>query len=140
SRATTNATTERLAPPSRTAAVSATYEQRAARLDEYANALATHDQPGAAFAIDGRLVGFDLFDAADTLRRLFPKLVRSFALDAIDSPNTNVHVAAQARGAVDDPNTNLHDDSRARDAIDPHRSMHNHAQPTDSASLPAGVQ
>ena len=37
------------------------------------------------FAIDGRIVGFDLFDCADTLRKLFPKLIRSYALDALDA-------------------------------------------------------
>ena len=42
-------------------------------------------QCGALFLIDGRVVGFDLFDRAITLRRLLPKLVRSVALDAIDA-------------------------------------------------------
>jgi len=42
-------------------------------------------QCGALFLIDGRVVGFDLFDRAITLRRLLPKLVRSVALDAMDA-------------------------------------------------------
>ena len=37
---------------------------------------------GALFLLDGRVVGFDLFDRAATLRRLLPKLVRS--VSAID--------------------------------------------------------
>jgi hypothetical protein len=37
------------------------------------------------FAIDGRVVGLDLFDHPQTLQRLFPKLVRSYALDALES-------------------------------------------------------
>jgi hypothetical protein len=41
-------------------------------------------QCGALFLIDGRVVGFDLFDRALTLRRLLPKLVRSVAVDALD--------------------------------------------------------
>jgi len=45
---------------------------------------ATPDQVGAAFAIGGRLVGFDLYDSPATLRKLLPKLVDSYALDAID--------------------------------------------------------
>jgi hypothetical protein len=40
-------------------------------------------QVGALFAINGRIVGLDLFDYAQTFRRFFPKLVRSNALDAI---------------------------------------------------------
>ena len=43
-------------------------------------------QAGALFQIDGRVVGFDLFDSALTLRRLLPKLVRSVAVDALDRP------------------------------------------------------
>jgi hypothetical protein len=42
-------------------------------------------QVGMMFAIDGRIIGFDLFDCAETLRRLFPKLIRSNALDALDA-------------------------------------------------------
>jgi hypothetical protein len=42
-------------------------------------------QVGALFAIGDRIVGFDLFDSADTCRKLLPKLVRSYAIDAIDS-------------------------------------------------------
>ena len=44
-------------------------------------------QCGALFMIGGRVVGFDLFDRAVTLRRLLPKLVRSVAMDAIDDAN-----------------------------------------------------
>ena len=41
-------------------------------------------QAGALFLLDGRVVGFDLFDRSITLRRLLPKLVRSVAMDAVD--------------------------------------------------------
>ncbi len=41
-------------------------------------------QAGALFLVDGRVVGFDLFDSTATLRRLLPKLVRSVAVDAIE--------------------------------------------------------
>ena len=44
-------------------------------------------QAGALFLLDGRVVGFDLFDRASTLRRLLPKLVRSVAMDAVDKGN-----------------------------------------------------
>lgn len=43
------------------------------------------DQVGAAFAVDGRLVGVELFDAAATLARMLPKLVDSYAFDAVES-------------------------------------------------------
>jgi len=41
-------------------------------------------QCGALFLIEGRVVGFDLFDSAVTLRRLLAKLVRGVAVDVLD--------------------------------------------------------
>jgi hypothetical protein len=39
---------------------------------------------GAEFLVNGRLAGLELLDAPSTWRKLSPKLVRSYALDAID--------------------------------------------------------
>jgi hypothetical protein len=39
---------------------------------------------GAAFALGGRLAGVDLFDKPETLAKLWPKLVRAYALDALE--------------------------------------------------------
>lgn len=36
------------------------------------------------FAIGGKVSGFELFDSPDTLRKLWPKLLRSYGLDALD--------------------------------------------------------
>lgn len=47
--------------------------------------LARTGQTGAAFAIGERMVGCDLYDSPATLRKLLPKLVDSFAFDAIES-------------------------------------------------------
>lgn len=44
------------------------------------------DQVGAAFFIGGVWVGLDLFDSPHTLAKLLPKLVDSYALDALDVP------------------------------------------------------
>jgi len=41
---------------------------------------------GAAFAISGRIVGADLFDKPGTLRKLWSKLVRGYAADALEDP------------------------------------------------------
>jgi hypothetical protein len=41
---------------------------------------------GAAFAIGGKIVGADLFDKPGTLRKLWSKLVRSYAADALEEP------------------------------------------------------
>ncbi len=42
---------------------------------------------GAAFALRGKIVGADLFDKPGTLEKLWPKLVRSYAADALEDPN-----------------------------------------------------
>jgi len=76
----------RLAASSPTSAMSDIYEQYTSKLEDYVSSFApAEDQVGTLFAIDGRIVGFDLFDCADTLRKLFPKLIRSYALDALDA-------------------------------------------------------
>ncbi len=41
---------------------------------------------GAAFAIDGKIVGADLFDKPGTLKKLWSKLVKSYAADALEEP------------------------------------------------------
>jgi hypothetical protein len=41
-------------------------------------------QVGAVFAIGGRVVGAELFDCQETCAVLLPKVIRSYALDAID--------------------------------------------------------
>ena len=41
---------------------------------------------GAAFAIGGKIVGADLFDKPGTLLKLWSKLVRSYAADALEEP------------------------------------------------------
>jgi ARG and Rhodanese-Phosphatase-superfamily-associated Protein domain len=43
------------------------------------------NQVGAAFALDGRIVGLEVFDAAETWRRFSPKVYRSYGLDALDA-------------------------------------------------------
>ena len=45
---------------------------------------ALEGQTGAVFAIDDVVLGFDLFDAHSTLRAYLPKIVRGYALDAIE--------------------------------------------------------
>jgi hypothetical protein len=75
----------RLKVHSRTTEMGAMYESYAGRLDDFVNGTSAVDgQVGALFAIDGTIVGLDLFDHAETLKKLLPKIVRGYALDAID--------------------------------------------------------
>jgi hypothetical protein len=76
---------ERLAAFSPTSAAEAMYVSHGDRLEKALAALpAVENQRGAVFAIDRQLVGLELFDCAATLRKLLPKVIRSYALDAID--------------------------------------------------------
>jgi len=50
------------------------------------------DQVGAVFAINGEIIGADVFDQSGTFRKLFPKLVKSYALDAVEKRQGNSRV------------------------------------------------
>jgi hypothetical protein len=84
----------RLGTHSATGAMMAMYLDHAPQIEEYAQAFqAGTQQCGAVFAINGEVRGIDLFDHSHTLRMALPKLVRGYALDAIDEPQ---HGAAEA--------------------------------------------
>ena len=76
----------RMSVVSHTQAAEDLYIDKRANLDEYQNAFrATPKQTGALFAVDGILAGVDLFDCASTLEATLPKLIESYAMDAIDT-------------------------------------------------------
>jgi ARG/rhodanese/phosphatase superfamily protein len=80
------ALSSRLQTSSATGAMQAVFDQHAGFIDRCVDACRPVDgQVGALFSIDGRVVGLDLFDRESTLRTLLPKLVRSVAVDALDS-------------------------------------------------------
>jgi len=82
---------------SATGAAAALYETHRPRLEAYRSAFTPVDhQTGALFAINGKVVGFDLFDSPQTLASLMPKLVRSYALDAIDASGQAATPAKEA--------------------------------------------
>jgi hypothetical protein len=68
-----------------TAAMSDIFEQQSGQLEDYVRSFApAGNQVGAVFAIEGEVAGLELFDSPETLRKLFPKLLRSYGLDALD--------------------------------------------------------
>jgi hypothetical protein len=76
---------ERMESRSPTSAAAAMYENHRQRLDDYRSAFEpVEGQVGALFAINGEPAGCDLFDSNHALGKLLPKLVESYALDAID--------------------------------------------------------
>ena len=57
------------------------------RIEDYVRAFPWSErQAGAAFAIGGGRIGLDLFESQQTARRLLGKIVRSYGLDAIATP------------------------------------------------------
>lgn len=75
----------RMATRSETSAMSDVFDGHAASIEEFVAAFPpVARQVGAVFCIDGMPVGLEMFDSAATWRKLGAKLVRSYALDAID--------------------------------------------------------
>jgi hypothetical protein len=77
----------RMEAESPTQAMSAMYERHAISVEEFVRAFAWQErQVGVLFAVGGQALGLDLFDHPATMQRLFTKLVKSYALDALDAP------------------------------------------------------
>jgi hypothetical protein len=80
-----------------TMSMSDLYEGRAREIGAYASALkAAPGQRGAVFAVDGKVTGVELFDSPGPFARCFAKIVRSYAMDAIESEKGAVAAAARA--------------------------------------------
>jgi hypothetical protein len=70
-----------------TGAMADAYEQAEASLGDFRRRLrARPGQAGAVFAVNGRIAGLELFDAPETFAKLFPKLLDSYAMDALEPP------------------------------------------------------
>jgi len=75
----------RMAAESPSMAMSHIYEKETPSLQEYLKHFRIIDsQIGAVFMINGEVAGMDLFGRPDTFAGIFPKLVQSYAIDAID--------------------------------------------------------
>lgn len=71
-----------------TMSLSDVYESSERSLAAYVRAFrAEPRQRGAVAALDGRVVGVELFDSAAAFARYLDKLVRSYALDALETAN-----------------------------------------------------
>ena len=89
---------DRLQSSSATSAVEQVFEDHEEKLGQYVQHLdCTEGQVGSFFSVKGRLAGMELFDSAETCRLLMPKIIRSYALDAIDPgyrPNNNLGIGS----------------------------------------------
>ncbi|RZB36278.1 MAG: hypothetical protein SRB2_02103 [Desulfobacteraceae bacterium Eth-SRB2] len=69
-----------------THAMADVYESYEGKLSEFINKFQLIEwQVGAVFAMDGKILGLEGFGCHDTFKRFFDKLVKSYALDALDS-------------------------------------------------------
>jgi len=85
---------------SETLAMSDIYVDRAGQLDTYVRAFhASPAQTGAVVAIGGKVVGLEFFDSAPAFARYLEKLIRAYALDAIDRTEGEPPDAPVGRGA-----------------------------------------
>lgn len=82
---------------SATGAMADAYVSSGKQLDAYSRAFrAEPRQRGAVAAIDGKVVGVELFDSASTFGKFLDKLVRSYALDALETASGGAAEASSA--------------------------------------------
>jgi hypothetical protein len=98
---------------SATSAMSDIFDHHVAGVDEYVRALSAVDgQLGAVFLLDDQPRGVNLFAHASTCRALLPKIVRSYAIDAIERDSMRgAERTAASRDALRERATTLVDTS-----------------------------
>jgi hypothetical protein len=75
----------RMGSRSRSSALNQVYEDYDAKLKKFIQAVKVPaDCCGAVFSFKGEIAGMDLFDRRVTFEKLWPKLVRSYAIDAFE--------------------------------------------------------
>ena len=81
---------KRMEVPSPTSAMADVYESYEDAMTEFLNKFQLIEwQVGAVFAINGQILGLEGFGCHDTFKRFFEKLVKSYALDALDSRDSS---------------------------------------------------
>ncbi len=76
---------ERMNARSDSMAMSEIYEKQSGSIEDYSkNFSLISEQAGALFMINGSVAGLDSFGKPETFAKVFKKLVKSYALDAID--------------------------------------------------------
>ncbi len=90
----------KLSAPSPTSAMRDVFAAREKDLDDFQAAFRLVDgQQGLLVALDGRVAGVDLLSSPAAFARLFPKLVKSYAMDALandkrsETPSAGIDVA-----------------------------------------------
>ncbi|GIV09813.1 MAG: hypothetical protein KatS3mg019_1904 [Fimbriimonadales bacterium] len=83
-----------------TGALHDVYQRRCHDIESYARVFQPlPNQLGAVFAVNGEIVGAEVFDSPETFRKMFPKLLRSYALTAITNPRFDTRPMRAAEAA-----------------------------------------
>ncbi len=86
--------TARMEVAAPTQAMADVYETYEDRLSEFLTVIKLIEfQVGAVFAINGNILGLESFSSHDTFERFFEKLVKSYALDAMDTTEASKNVS-----------------------------------------------
>jgi len=87
----------RMSVNSATSAMSDIYDRHDVDVESYVEAFGTTStQAGAVFAIGGQIAGCELFDTPEQFRKLYPKLIRSYALDAMEQRDTTATASIES--------------------------------------------
>ena len=96
----------RMAGSSPTGAMSAIYERHSNSVEKFTRAFTWQEgQCGIAFGIAGRILGLEIFDHPEVMCRYFLKLVRSYALDALDAVHASNGNAVNGTTSIDEVRT-----------------------------------
>jgi hypothetical protein len=89
---------DRLKLNSPSQAMADAFDQSEEALDAYVQNLpAQENQVGSVFAINGKASGIECFDSSATYSKVHPKIVRSFALDALEKKRPDAQPFAEER-------------------------------------------
>lgn len=92
-----SAKARRMDAGSATQAMDEIFNRHRGKVEDYVAAFRPDpSQTGALFAIGSEIVGLDLFDRRATLAAVLPKLIRSYAVDAMESSNDGGEGATRA--------------------------------------------
>ena len=79
-----------------TGAMADVYDQAEVSLKDFRRRFkAKAGQNGAVFALDGQVAGLELFDAPETYAKLHPKLLDSYAMDALETATHDTDAPSQ---------------------------------------------
>lgn len=105
----------RMGTKSETGAMADVFKDNEAHIERCVNAVTCEPgQVGAVFRIGGKVSGIELFDYPQTFAKLLPKLVRSYALDALDEERRSAANSAYGDDAVPDARTGSDEENARR--------------------------